>query len=69
MPEKPKISDKHRNAEDTYRHSFISCDVKEFERRLQLKKFIQMMQENEPRMNWDFGDRVYIEKHRRNTLQ
>jgi hypothetical protein len=43
IPEEAPITKNERNAEDTYRHSFITCSIPEFKRRLMLKKFIDMM--------------------------
>ena len=69
MPAESPVSKNEREAEDTYRHSFINCEIPEFKRRHLLQKFIDMMQEKEFRIQWDFGDRIYLERHTRNTLQ
>jgi len=43
MPKDAKVSKILRNAENTYLNSFVKCDTPEFNRRLLLKKFIDMM--------------------------
>lgn len=40
----------------------------QFERRLTLTRFEEMLREVESERTWDFGNRVYMERHNKNTL-
>lgn len=68
MPEMPEKSEALRKAEKSQVYPFISCSVYEFERRLTLTRFEEMLREVESERTWDFGNRVYMERHNKNTL-
>ncbi|EGR30654.1 hypothetical protein IMG5_126590 [Ichthyophthirius multifiliis] len=68
MPEIPEKSIDLRNAEKALIYPFISCDVSEFERRQTICKFEEILNEAEPEREWNFGDRIYIERFNKNTL-
>ena len=68
MPEVPEKSELIRKAERSKLYPFISVDVYEFERRSQLVRFEDLMRETETEQEWNFGDRIYIERHNKNTL-
>ena len=68
MPEIAEKSKDLRNAEKAQLYPFISCDIFEFERRLTITRFEELMSELEPEREWNFGDRIYIERHNKNTL-
>lgn len=68
MPEIPEKSEQLRKADQAKVMPFITVDPYEFERRQVILKFEETMKENEPEHDWFFGDRVYLERHNRNTL-
>ncbi|CAD8197924.1 unnamed protein product [Paramecium octaurelia] len=69
MPEIPEKSEKMRKAIKAKLHPFVNVDVNEFERRQLLLQFEELLKENEPEKEWHFGDRIYMERHNRNTLR
>lgn len=68
MPEIPEKSEALRKAEKSQLYPFISCSVQEFERRLVINKFEDIMKDAEPEREWNFGNRVFLERHNKNTL-
>ncbi|EAR91082.3 hypothetical protein TTHERM_00430030 (macronuclear) [Tetrahymena thermophila SB210] len=68
MPEIPDKSEPLRKAEKSQLYPFIGCNVYEFERRLTITRFEEMMKEVEPEREWNFGNRIYMERHNKNTL-
>ncbi|CAD8207264.1 unnamed protein product [Paramecium octaurelia] len=69
MPEIAEKSEKLRKANKAKLHPFINVDVSEFERRQLLLSFEELLKENEPEQDWYLGDRVYLERHNKNTLK
>ena len=63
MPTEAPTCKTKRDSANTYLYSFTNCGIPEFKRRLLHKNLIEMMQKQESRIKWDFGDRIFVERH------
>ncbi|EGR34511.1 hypothetical protein IMG5_009200 [Ichthyophthirius multifiliis] len=68
MPQQPTKNEPQRKAEKTQLYSFITSDVIEFERRQSIFFFEKIAKEIEANRDWDFSDRIYMEKYDSNNL-